>query len=121
MKLLHVIATPRTYESNTLRIATAFLESLRNAVADLRVETLDLFSDQMPTANEEVTFQTKLTYVDGQAGTVAATVTVTIPAQMTLVPNSVTTTAGTVTSQNPPEVSLPAFGETAVYLPLITR
>ena len=50
MKLLHVIATPRTYESNTLRIATAFLESLRDAVADLRVETLDLFSDPMPTA-----------------------------------------------------------------------
>lgn len=53
MKLLHVIATPRTYESNTLRIATAFLESLRDAVADLRVETLDLFSDQMPTAVDD--------------------------------------------------------------------
>ena len=50
MKLLHIIATPRTYESNTLRIATAYLESLRDTVADLHVETLDLFSHQMPTA-----------------------------------------------------------------------
>ena len=53
MKLLHIIATPRTYESNTLRIATAFLGSLRDTAADLRVETLDLFSYQMPTAVDD--------------------------------------------------------------------
>ena len=50
MKLLHIIATPRTYESNTLRIATAYLESVRNKVATLSVDTLDLFGPELPTA-----------------------------------------------------------------------
>lgn len=50
MKLLHIIATPRTYESNTLRIATAYLQSLRETVTGLTVETLDLFGHNLPTA-----------------------------------------------------------------------
>jgi FMN-dependent NADH-azoreductase len=48
MKLLHIIATPRANASNTLRISNAFLEALRNRYADLTVETLDLFSQDLP-------------------------------------------------------------------------
>lgn len=95
--------------------ATGFVITIKNGTEPQVNATLSA-NPLLPAANEEVTFQTKLTYVDGQAGTVATNVSVTIPAQMTLVPNSVTTTAGTVTSQNPPEVSLPALGETAVTI-----
>ena len=48
MKLLHVIATPRERESNTMRVATAFLESLHAKVADLSVDTINLFTGDLP-------------------------------------------------------------------------
>ena len=48
MKLLHIIATPRAQESNTMRVATAFLESLRAAYADVSVETINLFTGDLP-------------------------------------------------------------------------
>lgn len=48
MKLLHVIATPREQQSNTMRIATAFLESLHAKYADLSVDTIDLFTSDLP-------------------------------------------------------------------------
>lgn len=95
--------------------ATGFVITIKNGTEPQVYATLSA-APLLPAANEEVTFHTKLTYVDGQAGTVAAAVSVTVPTGMTLVPNSVTTTAGTVTSQNPPQVSLPALGETAVTL-----
>ncbi|MEP7022057.1 MAG: NAD(P)H-dependent oxidoreductase [Pseudonocardiales bacterium] len=48
MRLLHIIATPRGNESNTLRISHEFLESLRAAHPDAQVETLDLFAEDLP-------------------------------------------------------------------------
>ena len=48
MKLLHIIATPRSHASNTLRISNAFLEGLYAKYADLEVEVLDLFDVNMP-------------------------------------------------------------------------
>ena len=48
MKLLHVIATPRAHESNTVRVATAFLDSLHAKYADLSVDTMNLFTQDLP-------------------------------------------------------------------------
>lgn len=48
MKLLHIVATPRQHESNTLRIASQFLESLHARYADLTVEVMDLFTQDLP-------------------------------------------------------------------------
>lgn len=48
MKLLHIIATPREDESNTLRVATAFLASLQARYADMRIETINLFARDLP-------------------------------------------------------------------------
>jgi FMN-dependent NADH-azoreductase len=48
MKLLHVLATPREHESNTMQVATAFLESLHAKVADLSVDTIHLFTEDLP-------------------------------------------------------------------------
>jgi FMN-dependent NADH-azoreductase len=49
MLLLHVIATPRSTVSATLRVSHPFLEQLQVACPGIQVETLDLFTDDMPT------------------------------------------------------------------------
>lgn len=48
MKLLHIVATPREHDSNTLRISNAFLESLHSKYPDLSVEVIDLFNRDLP-------------------------------------------------------------------------
>jgi FMN-dependent NADH-azoreductase len=48
MKLLHIIATPREHESNTLRVTKAFLESLHGRYTDLIVDVVDLFNQDLP-------------------------------------------------------------------------
>lgn len=48
MKLLHIVATPRSAKSHTLRIAGPFVDTLSGAVPDLQVETVDLFAHGMP-------------------------------------------------------------------------
>jgi FMN-dependent NADH-azoreductase len=48
VKLLHVIATPREHESNTLRVTNAFLESMHEKYADLSVDVIDLFNRDLP-------------------------------------------------------------------------
>ncbi|WP_353808764.1 FMN-dependent NADH-azoreductase [Agromyces sp. SYSU T00194] len=48
MKLLHIIASPRTANSNTLRVSEAFLAELEASVPDLEVETVDLFAESLP-------------------------------------------------------------------------
>jgi FMN-dependent NADH-azoreductase len=48
MKLLHVIATPRSDDSNTMRVSTAFLESAQAKYADLSVDVVSLFNDDLP-------------------------------------------------------------------------
>jgi FMN-dependent NADH-azoreductase len=48
MKLLHILATPRSHSSNTLRISNAFLEEMYAKYPDLKVEVLDLFDVNLP-------------------------------------------------------------------------
>jgi FMN-dependent NADH-azoreductase len=48
MKLLHIVATPRSDSSTTLPIAQALLDELAERDADLVVETLDLFTADLP-------------------------------------------------------------------------
>lgn len=48
MKLLHIIATPRTTASGTLPISNAFIAGLHSNYADLIVEDLDLFKQDLP-------------------------------------------------------------------------
>lgn len=65
MKLLHVIATPRQSESNTLRVANAFLESLHARYADLSVDVIDLFVHDLPAVAGE-NIESKYTLMVGQ-------------------------------------------------------
>jgi FMN-dependent NADH-azoreductase len=48
MKLLHIVATPRSHESNTVRISNALIEELYSKYADLTVRVLDLFKADLP-------------------------------------------------------------------------
>lgn len=48
MELLHLIATPRTNTSNTLRISEAVIEGLQKKYPDLTVNSLDLFHTDVP-------------------------------------------------------------------------
>ncbi len=51
MKLLHLIAAPRGEQSRTLQISTEFLKNLKSQHADLEVEELDLFQEELPQFN----------------------------------------------------------------------
>ncbi len=48
MKLLHIIATPREQQSNTLKISSIFLESLRAKYPDLTTDVISLFNQDLP-------------------------------------------------------------------------
>ncbi|WP_270886919.1 FMN-dependent NADH-azoreductase [Pedococcus sp. 5OH_020] len=48
MKLLHVIASPRDKNSNTLRVSHALIDELRAAHADLVVDVVDLYRHDLP-------------------------------------------------------------------------
>lgn len=48
MKLLHIIASPRSEKSNTLRVSNALLDALDARVPDLSVEEVDLFRTDLP-------------------------------------------------------------------------
>jgi FMN-dependent NADH-azoreductase len=65
MKLLHIIATPRERESNTLRIATSFLKCLHDKYVDLSVDTINLFMDDLPAVAGE-NIDTKYTLIARQ-------------------------------------------------------
>jgi FMN-dependent NADH-azoreductase len=65
MKLLHVIATPRDGESNTLRVVNAFLESMHAKYADLSVDAINLFTQDLPAVAGE-NIDTKYTLMVGQ-------------------------------------------------------
>jgi FMN-dependent NADH-azoreductase len=65
MKLLHVIATPREHESNTVRVATAFLETLHAKYSDLSVDTINLFTGDLPAVAGD-NIETKYTLMASQ-------------------------------------------------------
>lgn len=48
MKLLHINASPRGEKSNTERVASAFLASLKAHHAHAQVDTVDLYNDDLP-------------------------------------------------------------------------
>jgi len=48
MRLLHIVATPRGHESNTIRVSNALLEELYIKYSDLSVKVLDLFKADLP-------------------------------------------------------------------------
>jgi FMN-dependent NADH-azoreductase len=48
MKLLHIVATPRGGQSNTLQVSHAFLESLRANHDEVKVDVVDLYHQDLP-------------------------------------------------------------------------
>jgi FMN-dependent NADH-azoreductase len=48
MKLLHIVATPRGHTSNTLGIAKHLIDQLNKKYADLEIEELNLFDEDLP-------------------------------------------------------------------------
>lgn len=54
MKILHVIATPRGEQSQTLPISRAFLEHLAAGRPDVTVQDLDLSTTDLPTVDDTV-------------------------------------------------------------------
>jgi FMN-dependent NADH-azoreductase len=48
MKLLHIIATPRTGQSNTLRVSETFVDKLRTVRDDVTVDVVDLYDYDLP-------------------------------------------------------------------------
>lgn len=65
MKLLHILATPRADESNTLRVANAFIKSLRAKYTDLSVDVMDVFNQNLPAVAGE-NIESKYTLIAGQ-------------------------------------------------------
>jgi FMN-dependent NADH-azoreductase len=63
MKLLHIVATPRAHASNTLRVSTAFLESLQAKYPEMKVDVLTLFNENLPAvAGDNIDSKYTLTY-----------------------------------------------------------
>lgn len=48
MQLLHIVATPREAQSNTLPLAAGFIDGLRAQHSDLKVREVDLFHADLP-------------------------------------------------------------------------
>ena len=65
MKLLHIIATPRAHESNTLRVSTAFIESMHAKYPGLEVDTVNLFQGDLPAVAGD-NIESKYTLMIGQ-------------------------------------------------------
>ena len=65
MKLLHIIATPRDADSNTLKIANAFLETLRAKHPDLTTDVINLFNQDLPAVDGD-NIESKYTLTIGQ-------------------------------------------------------
>ena len=65
MRLLHIVATPRGLASNTARISSVFLESMRERYDDLEVTMLDLFSADLP-AVAGINIESKYLLMTGQ-------------------------------------------------------
>ena len=61
MKLLHIVATPRGHESNTIRISNILIEELYSKYDELTVRVLDLFKADLPAvAGENIESKYKL-------------------------------------------------------------
>ncbi len=65
MKLLHLVASPRGEQSNTMRISQSFLDGLAASHADVEVETVDLYHHDLP-AVAGLNIEAKYTLMMGQ-------------------------------------------------------
>jgi FMN-dependent NADH-azoreductase len=65
MRILHIVATPRGYESNTMRVTNALLEEFYLMDSDLSVKVLDLFKIDLP-AVAGVNIESKYKLMTGQ-------------------------------------------------------
>lgn len=65
MKLLHIIATPRESESNTLKISNVFVDELKAKHPDLKIDTIDLFNQDLPSVAGD-NIESKYTLTIGQ-------------------------------------------------------
>ncbi len=65
MKLLHIVATPRERESNTLNVSRAFLETLQSRYSGLEIDTIKLFEYGLPAVAGD-NIESKYTLVMGQ-------------------------------------------------------
>lgn len=65
MKLLHIIATPRDADSNTLKIAKVFLDSLYARHPDLKTDVINLFNQDLPAIDGD-NIESKYTLTIGQ-------------------------------------------------------
>ena len=66
MHLLHIISTPRSHESNTMRVSNALIEELYSRYSDLTVSMLDLFKADLP-AIAGANIESKYKLMTGQA------------------------------------------------------
>jgi FMN-dependent NADH-azoreductase len=65
LKVLHIIATPRSDSSNTLQVTDQFLREVGRHCAGLEVEVVDLFNEDLPAlAGDNI--ETKYTLSQGQ-------------------------------------------------------
>jgi FMN-dependent NADH-azoreductase len=48
MKLLHIVATPRTGDSNTLKITHAFIDAFVDGNPGVEIDTIELFQHDLP-------------------------------------------------------------------------
>lgn len=100
------------------KTATGFVITIKNGEESTVTTNLSA-SNVTPAANEEVTFKTVVSYVDGNSGTTSAVITQTLPSELTFTAASVTInppSAGTVNSQNPAVVTLPNLGTLPVTI-----
>lgn len=65
MRLLHIVATPRSHESNTIRISNTIIEELYARYDDLHINVLDLFKADLP-AVAGANIETKYKLMTGQ-------------------------------------------------------
>jgi FMN-dependent NADH-azoreductase len=65
-RLLHVVCTPRGLASNTARVSSCLLESMRDADEELEVTTLDLFRADLPSVAGK-NIESKYRLMTGQA------------------------------------------------------
>ncbi len=65
MKVLHIIATPRSAKSNTLQVSKVFLDSLAAHHPKLTVDVVDLFDSDLP-ALAGNNIEAKYTLLQGQ-------------------------------------------------------
>lgn len=64
-RVLHILSTPRSENSNTLSISKAFLDSLKAKDSETQIEEIDLFNENLPAVAGD-NIETKYSLMVGQ-------------------------------------------------------